>query len=165
MKLSFSTLLSSTCAILMLSACASSSDPKSTNSAKALSTIPNVTAPTSGLKAQQLQPGECGLFLWTKGLPNTLIFYSKAGTNTALLKSNDAEQPITLIDASGDIFGQFMTQQTYQAPNQVTVSLNFSAGKAMEDGQRISNGHLTRISAEGWETIIPIVGVRACQPG
>lgn len=164
MKLSFSTLLSPICASLLLYACASS-DPKSTNNAKAISTIPSVTAPTSGLKAQQLQPGECGLFLWTKSLPNTLIFFSKAGTNTALIKSNDAEQSITLINASGDIFGQFMTQQAYQAPNNVTVALSFSAGKAMEDGQRISNGRLTRTSDEGWETIIPIVGVRACQPG
>ena len=164
MKLSFGTLLSPICAGLMLCACASS-DPKSTNNAKAISTIPNVTAPTSGLKAQQLQPGECGLFLWTKSLPNTLIFFSKAGTNTALIKSNDAEQSITLVNASGDIFGQFTTQQAYQAPNNVTVALSFSAGKAMEDGQRISKDASRVLQTKAGETIIPIVGVRACQPG
>lgn len=164
MKLLYSALLSPICAGVMLTACASS-EPKSANTQKAISTIPNVAAPTSGLTAQQLQPGECGLFLWTKGLPNTLIFFSKAGTNAALMKSNNTEEPVTLTSAAGDIFGQFMTRQTYQAPNSVTVSLSFNAGKTMEDGQRIDNGRLTRSSAEGWETIIPVVGVRACQPG
>lgn len=164
MKLLYSALYSPVCAGLMLTACATAA-PKPASANKAMSTIPSVEAPTSGLTAQQLRTGECGLFLWTKGLPNTLIFFSKAGTNAALIKSNNAEEPATLIRVEGDIFGQFMTRQTYQTSNNVIVSLSFSAGKTMEDGQRIDNGRLTRRSTEGWETIIPVVGVRACQPG
>lgn len=151
-------------ALLTLAALAACSTSTSSPAPISVRNAPSAEIPSRGLGPQTLQAGECGLFLWTKTLPNTLIFFTKAGSDSALLKTDDTVQTLTASRVGGTIFGQFMTQQTYASRGDGVVELTLEPGEVLQDGQRVENGRLGITNAEGWETIIPVLGVRACQP-
>ncbi|MEM9054653.1 MAG: hypothetical protein AAGB16_04950 [Pseudomonadota bacterium] len=122
------------------------------------------SVPESGLGPQQLLAGECGLFLWSQTDITKFIFFSKAQSGQA--RFAQAETPITLtqIQAGGDIFGQFTTRMGYRADDGRDVSLTFAPGEALEGGQRIERGMISLTDQDGWQTKLPVLGVRACQP-
>ncbi len=120
--------------------------------------------PESGLGPQQLQPGECGLFLWSKTDVNKFIFFSRALSGIALFKQGDSALTLTQNGAGGDIFGQFNTDMSYASASGGSVQLTFDTGETLQGGQRIEDGLLTVTDAEGWRTKMPVLGVRACQP-
>ena len=67
----------------------------------------------SGLGPQTLASGECGLFLWTLAEPRLFVFFSKAGSEFALVSVNGTSERMSQIGVDGDIFGQFMTKMQY----------------------------------------------------
>ena len=121
--------------------------------------------PDAGLEAQQLAPGECGLFLWSKTDLTKFIFFSKALSGQAIIAQANGQTQLQQTGAGGDIFGQFNTKMQYAAkrPNQI-VELSLKAGELLEGGQRLESGMLTTEGADGWRTKLPVLGVRACQP-
>lgn len=119
--------------------------------------------PQSGLGPQELLPGECGLFLWSQTDVNKFIFFSKALTGTAQFAQEEVPIALTQTRAGGSIFGQFNTEMGYQATDGRALQLSLVPGEQLEGGQRIENGLLTLTDREGWQTKLPILGVRACQ--
>lgn len=115
------------------------------------------------LSPKDLQAGECGLFLFTRDTPRRFVLFSRAASNQAILFIEDAEITLPLTAAGGDIFGQFLTRQTFSNDTE-TVNLTLTPGEKIEDGQRIPVASLTRTMADGWDVITPLQGVRACQP-
>lgn len=149
----------------LVTACQSSDLTPEEERLRILSQRPAIDSiPKSGLGPQQLDPGDCGLFLWSKTDVTKFIFYSEALSGTALFAQ--AEAPIDLIQTSagGNIFGQFNTLMRYAADDGRTVELSLVPGDQLEGGQRLESGLLTLTDAEGWVTKLPILGVRACQP-
>jgi uncharacterized protein YfaS (alpha-2-macroglobulin family) len=68
--------------------------------------------------------------------------------------------------AGGEVFGQFVSQLKFAdtaAGREVEVTLK--PGEVLEGGQRVDSGNIVIRTAEGWETILPVTGVRACIPG
>ena len=122
------------------------------------------SVPSSGLGPQELPPGECGLFLWSQTDLTKFIFFTKALSDEALFAQGEA--PITLFRtaAGGSIFGQFNTRMTYQSTDGRQVDLEITPGDMLDGGQRIENGLLNLTDSEGWQTKLPVLGVRACQP-
>ena len=120
--------------------------------------------PQSGLGAQTLAANECGLFLWSKTQPDRLIFFQRAASGQARIKI--ADQTVDAVQSAnrGNIFGQFMTEQTILAPGGQQVGISFTAGEELQGGQRIDDGRMTITAEEGWRTVIPVLGVRACKP-
>ena len=120
--------------------------------------------PQRGLPAQNLEIGECGLFLWSVSGEPTFMFFSKATTSSGLILLGEEPEPLTQVSAAGDIFGQFMTEQVWRTSSTgQSIEVFLEAGEALLDGQRVSSGRLTVADAEGWETIIPVAGARACR--
>ncbi len=143
---------------VLLSACAS-------NDAGVRAAPPAPSVPESGsLPAQPLAAGECGLFLWTQDTPRRFIFFSKAGGRTAEFMRSDTQQTLSLTRQGGSLFGQFMTNMDYQSAEGESVSLHLTAGERVEGGEKIASGRLEILNAGGWETVIPVSGLRACQP-
>ena len=139
---------------LFCTAC-SSTDPKVVEQAK--------PAPT-GLGAQTLAQGECGLFLWTLTEPRQFVFFAKSESDAALAAIGAEEMSLKKIAVSGDIFGQFMTEQSYRDINGGgDVRVLLTPGELLEKGQRTQSARITYTDAKGWETIVPVAGVRACQ--
>lgn len=122
------------------------------------------SVPSSGLGPQMVEPGECALFLWSKTDTTKFIFFSKALSGEATFAQG--EEPLTLVQstAGGDIFGQFNTRTAYLAPDGRQLSLSLEPGEMMIDGQRVEDGLIRLDDLEGWQTVLPVVGVRACQP-
>ncbi|KCZ55522.1 hypothetical protein HY29_11445 [Hyphomonas beringensis] len=103
--------------------------------------------------------------MWTQGTPRRFIFFSRAasGQAIAMLEAGKQEQ-LTLAAQRGDLFGQFMTEMDYAMSGDGAVFLHLMPGESVEGGQKISSGRIELLDAGGWSTIIPVVGVRACQP-
>lgn len=143
----------------LISACATSppSDPAPV-AAQAVDSMP----PT-GLPAQELAIGECGLFLYSLSGEPTFLFFSRATEGSAKMLIGGETQLLSQTAAGGEIFGQFMTQTDWvSAGTGHRVDLEVEPGEPMIDGQRVTSGRIRLIDSEGWETIIPIGGVRAC---
>lgn len=120
--------------------------------------------PQSALGPQTLAPGSCGLFLWSKTDTTKFIFFSEAATGTAKMVIGAAPERLTQTAAGGDIFGQFTTRLGYVSENGAQIALAMTPGDELEGGQRIESGLITTTDSEGWQTKLPVLGVRACQP-
>lgn len=163
--------------LIVLSACSSAptaSTRVATTTAPAAATGPVestdqrpaiLTVPTKGLPAQTLEPGDCGLFLWSQTDARKFIFFRRAGDGFANMLIGETNAALIATDFSGDIFGQFFTEQKFDSRSTGhTIDLSFSPGEELNLGARISSGRIRVLDPEGWVTTIPIVGVRACQP-
>ena len=116
------------------------------------------------LAPQTLTEGECGLFLWTQATPRRLVFFSRAGSNTAAAYVADQERHFSQTQMSGTNFGQFMTEMTFtDTGTGQSVRIQLEPGDVLESGQRTQNAGLFYKDAEGWETIFPVRGVRVCK--
>ena len=148
---------------ILITACASSPEPGS--AAPDPSTLlPAVNVvPESGIGPQTLEPKECALFLWSKTDPEQFIFFEKAQSGRAVMQIGAQTVEVTQTINRGEIFGQFMTEQGFAAPGGEQVLLTFEPGEELQGGQRIESGRLTITDTRGWRTLIPVLGVRACQ--
>ncbi|WP_300393103.1 hypothetical protein [Henriciella sp.] len=152
---------------LVLAACSSRPDPAPVERApvnpEALVPAVNVV-PESGLGPQQLAKNECGLFLWSKTDPTQLIFFERAQTGRATVQIGSKAVEVTQTINRGEIFGEFMTEQGFAAPDGEQILLTIVPGEPLQAGQRVEAGKLEISTPEGWRTLIPVLGVRACQP-
>lgn len=149
---------------IILGACASQPESQTTPAPDPATLVPAVNVvPESGLGPQPLEPKECGLFLWSKTDPSQFIFFEKAQTGRATMKIGPETVEVVQTINRGTIFGQFMTEQGFAAPGGEQVLLTFEPGEELQGGQRIESGRLTITTGEGWRTLIPVLGVRACQ--
>ena len=151
-------------AIFGLTACASGTgrDAAAVNPLLLQPAINSV--PSSGLGPQELQEGECGLFLWSQTDTTKFIFFSRALSGQALFAQSEEPIELTQSGAGGDIFGQFTTRMAYVTRDGRSLDLEFEPDELLQDGQRIRNGLLSITDREGWLTKLPVLGVRACQP-
>ena len=120
--------------------------------------------PKSALGPQELAPGECGLFLWSQTDASKFIFFSRALSDRAVFAQADAPLTLSLVRAGGDIFGQFNTEMAFVAEDGRTLMLAFAPGEVLDGGQRIEDGLISVTDLTGWQTKVPVLGVRACQP-
>lgn len=148
----------------LLAACSTS---PAANSAKTISAAEAAArAPAEGLPPQRLTPGECGLFLWGMAPPRKFVFFAKATSGDAMVLIDDTAKSLPMATASGDVFGQFLTEMEYAgAASAQRVKVSLKPGEILEGGQRVESGTILFIGADGWETVIPVTGVRACMPG
>ena len=121
------------------------------------------SVPKSGLGPQELLVGDCGLFLWSQTDVSKFIFFSKALSGTATFAQGEVPLVLTQIGASGDIFGQFNTNMTYATQDGRELALSIEPGENLDGGQRIESGMINIRDTEGWDTKLPVLGVRACQ--
>ena len=120
--------------------------------------------PTGGLGPQQLLSKECGLFLWNKTDATQLIFFQKAQSGSATMKIGAQTVTVSQTRNTGEIFGQFLTDQGFVGPAGEQILVSIVPGDELNGGQRVQSGRLTITTGERWTTVIPVLGVRACQP-
>ena len=115
-----------------------------------------------GLPAQTLAIGECGLFVWARTSTKPFILFSQAAKSRGLWY-NDTQETITLLkNSDGSAYGQ-APENTYQRPNGQSLRLALSDAEMIEDGMRYKSGTLTFLTDEGWEKVMPVIGLAACQ--
>lgn len=149
---------------LFLVGCQSNGDDPAAERARLLAMKPAIdSVPSSALGPQELLVGECGLFLWSQTDVTKFIFFSKALSGTAAFAQGEEPLVLTQIGAGGDIFGQFNTNMTYLTEDGRELVLTMEAGEVLEGGQRIANGLINIRDKQGWDTKLPVLGVRACK--
>ena len=110
------------------------------------------------LSPKTLAAGECGLYIWAADRAKTFtlfaspreITYLKAGQPIALIENNPPALPATkreFVDAEGK-----------------RLNLTLLSPQIIDGGTRYKSGRLTSLSDDGWEKVMPIVGLYACQP-
>lgn len=115
------------------------------------------------LKPRKLAAGECGLFLWSKTADQKLVFYG-AGQGAARAVLNDRELPFMRARADGrEVMGQFEQQTFSHEGYQISVDILFEARAGMSRGAVVSQGTLRLSRTGGWEYIIPVGGLVACE--
>lgn len=124
-------------AALLLAGCASAPEP---------------AGPTerAGLSARQLAPGECGLFVWRVDAAKTFTLFASARESVLW---DGAERRA----ASSD---PLATEQAIRAGDR-DWRLSLGGERAFEGGTRYTSGTL-RTSDDGWERVIPVVGLSTC---
>ncbi len=151
--------------LLVVSGCQSSSGGSTGASESPLLLQPAMNSvPNSGLVPQNLEPGDCGLFLWSQTDITKFIFFSRALSGQAVFAQGEEPVVLTQSTAGGEIFGQFTTRMGYVTADGRSIDLSYEASDLLQDGQRIRNGLLSITDREGWLTKLPVLGVRACQP-
>jgi hypothetical protein len=145
--------------LVFLGACASSGTaPVSDTHAAA------PDAAVTSLPAQSLEPGTCGLFLWTRDEPRHFVLFYPAGDPTAEAIIDARRQTLNVDSQDGDVFGQFLTRMAFSRPDGNPVMLTLTPGEEIEGGRRVPLARMIYNNADGWEIITPLTGLTACQP-
>lgn len=110
------------------------------------------------ISGKTLAAGECGLYVWTADVAKTFtlfaapseVSYLKGGKTIALTEKNSTVPPAST--------------REFMDPEGKSLNLTLLAPQEIENGIRYKAGRLTSLSDDGWEKVVPIVGLYACQP-
>jgi hypothetical protein len=117
------------------------------------------------LQPQRLLQGECGLFLWERSEARDLVFFGRG--RQAEGKMQIARQGVTLerVAAEGDVvLGQYPIQTYRRGDLTVYLTLEFEARPNMAGGAAVPRGSLRFEQTGGWNLVMPVAGLVACQP-
>ena len=117
----------------------------------------------SGLPAQTLASGECGLFLWTKANPRDFIFFHKIKQKNALLYINEQQHILLALSDISKWTDVLDIDWSYEYGNHETARIKGVFSDDIEGGQRVDQATITITMQEGWQEIIPVSGVYACR--
>lgn len=120
-----------------------------------------VTGPVGVLAPRELEAGECGLFLYARRAEPQFIFFAQDGAGTAQMNLDGAEESLTRSEAA--VQRELATQQAYQGEGGLRVELSLEIGEALTGGIRIPAGSLRLSQPDGWDLVIPVTGLSACQ--
>lgn len=117
------------------------------------------------LSPQQLTKGQCGLFLWKRDQERDLVFFDGGRRSEGKMMIAGQETAFQRQSAEGDpFFGQY-PQQVYQKGDMtVTLSLEIQPRSNMAGGAIVSRGSLRFEQTGGWNLVVPVGGLVACQP-
>jgi hypothetical protein len=118
----------------------------------------NDAKPIASISSKTLAAGECGLYVWTADAYKTFILfatpqeisYSQKDKTIALTEVNPKQPPLA--------------SREFKDPEGKDLSLTLLSPEEFDGGIRYKAGRLTSLSDEGWEKVVPVVGLYACQP-
>lgn len=120
------------------------------------------TVQVGTLPPQQLDDGECGLFLWTNSSDPRLVFASLSG-GTAHMVVNGEDLDLARNVAEGqEYLGQFEKQNFYSPDLNVALNIVVERRANIVDGAVIPSATLRVTETNGWETVIPVGGLIGC---
>ncbi|MBI1187121.1 MAG: hypothetical protein GC206_07295 [Alphaproteobacteria bacterium] len=116
------------------------------------------------LEPQGLEAGRCGLFLWSRGERPEFVFVAYDQPAAARVKISGRERDLPRTAFSGAVLTGHFEQQTY-AQDGVTLDVQVRADetRTVRDGTIISDGVIRVIENNGWESVVPVGGMIACQ--
>lgn len=122
------------------------------------STSKNNTENTTAVYGKILAAGECGLYVWTADAAKTFILFATP-TELSYLQGR---KMIALTEKNPTI--PPATSREFMDPEGNSLSLTLLSPEEIDGGTRYKSGRLTSLSEDGWEKVVPVVGLYACQP-
>lgn len=153
---------------LLVSACASFAErpPPSPSlpSAGPSGPAPAIEQRIGELPAQALRASRCGLFLWTRTVDRKLVFFAESGDETSRMMIDGRQQYIPRVKAEGDnVLGQNAEQGYAWRDLRVDVSVQFERRAGLGRGAIVPRGSLKVSNRDGWEYLMPVGGLVACE--
>ena len=111
------------------------------------------------LPAQTLAAGECGLFVWTADDARRFILFGKSQAFKAIWQDGASQRALKIIDQNGTpTQGQFPTQIYDNG-----MTLRMMKAQRIDGGTRYQGGTLSKKTADGWDSVTPVIGVSSCR--
>jgi len=110
----------------------------------------------TGLTPRTLLPGDCGLFVWKADSAKTFILF--ADQNTAALYRYGTEMSLTPIANTGS-----PNDRMFVDSNGQNLTLSLLSPQSIEGSTRYKSGRLSSRDSNGWDTVIPVVGLFTCR--
>jgi len=136
---------------IMLSSCVTTTNIKPTK--------PNVIS--NGLTPQTLAEGECGLFLWTTSQRREFVFFQKSRQNYALFFSDNEQNVLQAKDLAPD-WNIIESVDAMYLLGSDSIRVKGSFSQELEGGRRIKQASIVITKQNGWQEIIPVLGVYGC---
>lgn len=115
------------------------------------------------LAPQSLNAGECGLFLWLRSSDRDLVLFS-GPDSTARMMINGQEVVMPRTSAEGaQVFAQFERQVFQGGRHTLHVDVRFERRAGMARGVVVPQGSVRLIDDGGWEMVMPVGGLVACE--
>lgn len=117
------------------------------------------------LEPQSLERGSCGMFLWARVAEQPVfVFVALANPAEARVRINGRQQFLRRTAAEGQSRHGHFESQTYSGGGvTMEADVRFGVTNQVRDGVILDGGVLRMRDREGWETIVPVTGMVACQ--
>ncbi len=122
-----------------------------------------VLSRVGSLRAQALDAGECGMFLWLKREDAPLVFFQKSD-GAATMVVDGAVTQITRDSVSRTLAYQFYERQYFSHDDlAVEVTVTPEAKRSLHRGLKLPAGSIALKTGEGWSAVLPVAGVIGCK--
>lgn len=123
--------------------------------------------PVSGLgdvPPQRLDPGQCGLALWTLAPAGRRIFWADAVPPVARIVLDGRERALPRTGEEGRAAFGFAPHSRYAGDGlSLTVDIEPEARGNLLGGAVVRAGTVALTTADGTETVLPVTGLVACR--
>ncbi|NHK29082.1 hypothetical protein FF098_014255 [Parvularcula flava] len=157
--------------LLVASACASSPDTATQSAIAELNAakyqVKNDAPRIAELRNKNLDPGQCGMLLWTldKGEP-VMVFRNVEGRQAEMIIDGSPAR-LELVEEQGERRYGASTEQSYTleagTPGETRVKVSASFGTPFEGGVYVEQGVITLRNFFGWERVTPVAGLAGCR--
>ena len=115
------------------------------------------------LAAQQVNAGECGLFLWAKRDDTPLVLFQRSN-GEAFMVVDGTQTPLMRTAIEDQIALQFHKMQEFTALDMaIRVSITPEDTRTLQQGLRVPSGSIAISTESGWSASIPVAGAIGCQ--
>ena len=119
--------------------------------------------PFGALPPRTLAAGQCAMFLWVRSAEPKLVFFGSAqGDGHAVINGRETGLQRTGVEGR-EALGQYEDQTYTFDGNKVEVRVNFQPRSGLDRGVVVPQGTLRLRQSDGWETVLPVGGLVACQ--
>jgi hypothetical protein len=115
------------------------------------------------LPPRKLSAGECAIFLWARSSERKLVFFgTREGAGWAVIDGREVELKRISVDGR-EALGQFESQ-TFERPGyRLQLQVAFERREGLNRGMVVPQGTLRLKQDNGWEYILPVGGLLACE--
>ena len=146
-------------AAMMMAGCETIS---SAGGAKKSGSILSKASHESRLPAQNLAPGECGLFVFRRDDARSFTLFAREDTGAKLFDGQ--ERALVQTAKSGTPYDQQYPVQSFVTNQGMRVDLTLSDPQVLDQGTRYTNGLLEQTRPDGWTLKIPVAALSICLP-
>ena len=118
------------------------------------------------LPAQQLSPGQCGVFLFEARAPNRFVMFEDEAARSSKIVHAGEVHEIRFADQPGAFLPGEEFRRVYPAQDgSLSFVLSGRVGENTGGGRRLEGVILTVRQPDGTRTVRPLAGVRRCMDG
>jgi hypothetical protein len=132
--------------------------------ARAQSTAEPGEITLEALEPQELPPGRCGLFLWSRDAQPSLVLVAFANPTEARVRTNGRNRYLRRTAFAKElVYGHFERQTFTDGRLTFDVDIAFDPDRQLRSGAVVKSGVIRSRDGGRWESITPVGGLVACQ--